>query len=112
VAELSPRDRAHRGFTMVLQRMPHGKATAIAKEMSISDSTLTELKKQVEPVLLLLAHLGLKTVDTRARCMAPAAFDFLTQCHQRLMVTAPALVWGDEESTDTGFPDTQSEYGR
>jgi hypothetical protein len=107
VAELSPRDRAHRGFTMVLQRMPHGKATAIAKEMSISDSTLTELKKQVEPVLLLLAHLGLKSVDVKARCMAPSAFEFLTESHRRIARQAPQLLW-EEDGSESGFADTQS----
>jgi hypothetical protein len=103
--DLSPRDRAQRGYTMVLQRMSHGTAKNIAKDMGISDSAVSELKtKHVENALLLLAHLGLKVVDVKARCMAPAAFEFLTDSHQRIARKAPELLWGDEDEPDaSGF---------
>jgi hypothetical protein len=109
--DLTPRDRAQIGFTMVLQRMSHGRAQNVAKDMGISDSTLSELKtKHAEKVLLLLAHLGLKVVDARAKTLAPAAFEFLTESHQRFVKVAPQLVWGDDESAsvDSGFADPQA----
>lgn len=92
----SARDRAHKAYTLVLQRMPHGEGKNIAAEMAISPSDLTELKKKVEPVLLLLSHLGFKLTDIGSHCIKPAAYQFLIETHERVVREAPALVWTDE----------------
>lgn len=94
----TPRDRAQAGYTLFLQRLPTGTAKNVAKEMGISDSQLSELKnKHVEPVMLLLAHLGLKVVDSANRCVTPQVYEFLISTHERMVRQAPALVWGDDE---------------
>ena len=95
---ISPRDRANKGYSLVLQRMAHGTAKTIAADMGISDSTLSDIKnKQTEQVLLLLAHLGLKVVPANVKCLDPVAYEFLTAMHARIVAQAPQLVWEEAE---------------
>lgn len=94
----TPRDRASRAYSVFLQRLGRVKAGDIAKQMDISDSTLSEIKnRQVEQCLTLLAHLGLKVVDANARCMSPSAFAFATEVLGRAMKSQPQLVWDEGE---------------
>lgn len=96
--DMSPRERAGRGFAEVLKRLPHGRAKELAEQMDIAESALSELKnKHVEHVLQLLAHLGLKVVSTDKVCMPRETFEFLTATHQRVVAKAPELVWSDGE---------------
>lgn len=93
------RDRAQRGHSLFLQRIGKVKAGDIAKDMGISDSTLSEIKnKSVEHALLLLAHLGLKCVPSEFRCVDPATFEFMRVSASKLMNQAPQLLWDEEEA--------------
>lgn len=98
MGETTPRDRAAAGFSTFLQRLPMGKAKQVAQEMGIGDKEVSELKTQsMEKCILLLAHLGLKVVDVKSRCISPAAYDFLVETHERVLRTQPSLVWDEQE---------------
>jgi hypothetical protein len=99
MANVSPRDRANKAFSLVLQKLPHGSGQVVAKEMGLTDKDLSEIKnKMMEPALLLLAHLGFKIVPVTAKCLDPVSYDFLTNLHQRIARKAPTLCWEDSES--------------
>lgn len=75
-----------------------GKAGAVAAAMGISDSTVSRIKtERLEECLMFLAHLGLKVVPAEFKCVEPSAYAFLTASHQRVMQTAPHLIWEQEE---------------
>lgn len=98
MAELTSRDRAHTGYTLFLQRLPQGKATEVAKEMKVSDADISTMKnKEMERCIHLLAHLGLKVVDSSARCISPSAFAFLTETHERVIRSQPSLIWDEAD---------------
>lgn len=98
MADCTARDVAQRGYSVALRRLADMKATKVAEAMGTSDATISTLKNQhLEQCLLLLAHLGLKVVDAKARCLAPDAFTFLTSTHQRVMQQAPQLVWEEDK---------------
>jgi len=75
-----------------------GKAASVATVMGLSDSTISRIKtERLEEVLLFLAHLGLKVVPAEFKCVDPAAYQFLTQTHERVLAKAPGLIWGNDE---------------
>lgn len=93
---VTPRDRANKAHSLVLQKMPHGTAQDIAKAMEVSDSELSGIKnKQLEPVLLLLAHLDLKVVSTDYVCLSRKTYEFLTEQHERMVKRK--LAWVEDE---------------
>jgi hypothetical protein len=103
---MSPLARAQRAHTLFLKRMQYGLGEQIAEAMSVSTTTLSELKtKHMEKALLLLAHLNLKVVDVNTRCLSPAQFALLIESHEKLHRIAPHLAWSDDEAP-SGFADT------
>ena len=96
---LPPAERARKGVTLALQAMQEpGKAGALAVAMGASDSTISRIKNErLEEVALLCAHLGIKWVPTSFRCVSSETYEFLTRTHQRVMATAPHLIWESEE---------------
>lgn len=95
----SPPEIARKGVQLALQRLQEaGKAGAVAAAMGVSDSTVSRLKtERLEECVLLLAHLGLKVVPTDFKCVNPEAYAFLTSTHERVMRTAPELIWDVEQ---------------
>lgn len=98
-ASLTPPERARKGLQLALHAMQDaGKAGEVAAAMGVSDSTISRIKtERLEEVVLFLAHLGLKVVPSAYKCVDPAAYDFLTATHQRLMQKVPELIWEQEE---------------
>lgn len=96
----TPRDRAHKGHTLFLQRIGKVKAGDIAKAMEVSDAEVSNMKnKEMERCLLLLAHLGLKCVPSGFRCVDPATFEFMRVSASKLMNQAPQLLWDEEQTS-------------
>ncbi len=94
----SPRDRADSAYSLVLQKLPHGAATRLAREMGVSDKDFSHIKNDfLAPSLYLLAHLGFKVVPASARCLTPVAYAFLTDLQERIARKAPSLQWDDSE---------------
>lgn len=95
---LSPRDRADIAHSLILNRLPHGVATKLAKEMGITDKEFSETKNTaLLPALFLLSTLGYKIVPVTAKCLDPVAFEFLTALQIRVARKAPSLQWEDSE---------------
>lgn len=84
---------------LALQQLQEpGKASAVAAAMGVSDSTVSRIKtERLEECLTFLAHLGLKVVPADFKCVEPSAYAFLTTSHQRVMQTAPHLIWEQNE---------------
>lgn len=80
---------------LVLQRLQEpGRAASVATAMGTSEATVSRMKNErMEDCLRLLAHLGLKVVPAEFKCVDPAAYAFLTATHEKLMRTAPHLIW-------------------
>jgi DNA-binding XRE family transcriptional regulator len=93
-----PAERAKKGMSLVLKRMAEGTQAALAVSMGVSESTVNRIKtERLEEVLLLLAHLGLKTVPTDFKCVDRESYDFLVRSHTRVMEKAPQLIWDADE---------------
>lgn len=95
---LPPVERARKGAALALQALQEpGTAKAVAVAMGAGESTVSRLKNEhMEPVLLLLAHLGLKVVPAEHTCVSRETYEFLTRTHQRVMAQAPQLIWDAE----------------
>ena len=95
---MTPADRAKKGQTLILKAMADGTQAALAVAMGVSETTVNRLKADhLENMTLMLAHLGLKIVPSDYRCVNSAAYEFLTQTHNRVMQVAPELIWDIEE---------------
>lgn len=71
---------------------------AIAVATGLSPATVNRLlNDHLENFAALLAQLGLKVVPAEFRCVDPAAYEFLTSTHARVMRDAPQLIWDREE---------------
>lgn len=94
----SPADRAKQAHSLALQRLAAVTQTAVSTAMGTSESTINRIKtERLEEVLLMLAHLGLKVVPADFKCVNPEAYAFLTTTHERVMRTAPQLIWDTEQ---------------
>ncbi len=82
-----------------MQRLQEdGKAGKVAKEMGVSDATVSRIKtERMEEVIRFLSHRGLKVVPSDFKCVDAAAYEFLTSTHTRLMQKAPHLIWEQDE---------------
>lgn len=96
---IPPAERARKAVQTVLQSLQEpGTAAGIAVAMGVSETTVSRIKNErIEEALLFLAHLGYKMVPTEYRCVNSAAYEFLTQTHNRVMQVAPELIWDIEE---------------
>lgn len=96
---LSPSERARKSVQAVLLRLQGaGTASVVASAMGVSEATVSRIKNErMEETLLFLAHLGYKMVPVEYRCVNSAAYEFLTQTHNRVMQVAPELIWDIEE---------------
>ena len=90
-----PAERARKTVQSVLQRLQEpGTGVAVAAAMGCSESTVSRIKtERLEEVALFLACLGLKVVPAEFKCVDPAAYEFLTKTHEKLMRLAPQLIW-------------------
>lgn len=72
----SPEERARKATSIVLQRLaPDGTQRNLAQAWGVSESILTRLKEYVEPVMRLLAQLGLKVVPAEMKCYSSRELD-------------------------------------
>lgn len=96
---LTPPERARRIACTIRQRMNEGETqAAMAVAMGCSEATVNRLlTDHLDRFGLLLAHLGQKLVPADWKCVEPAAYEFLTSTHQRVMRTAPQLIWERED---------------
>ena len=95
---MTPADRAKKGQTMILKVMAERTQSALATAMGVSETTINRLKADhLENMTLMLAHLGLKVVPSDFHCLNAAAYEFLTQTHNKIMQVAPELIWDIEE---------------
>lgn len=61
---------------MVLQRMQApGTQSNLAQAMGVSESTISRTKDDIEPVMKVLAHLGLKVVPVEMKCYPEKEID-------------------------------------
>ena len=101
MTELSPTpaERARKAVQLVLQRLKEpGTAVSASAAMGTSEATISRLKNDhMEPVLTLLAHLGLKVVPADFKCVDREAYDFLVRSHKRVMAKQPELIWDADE---------------
>lgn len=91
-----------------LVRLEDSKAAAVAIESGIDESTLSKFKQgkpggklNAHQVYALFRALGVKVVDSDARCLTKEAFTLLTQCPsiaQKVLKEAPKLLWDEEPS--------------
>ncbi len=94
----SPVERARKSHVIVLRALQEpGKATSAATCMGVSESTVSRLKSDhLEPLCLLLAHLGLKVVPVDMHCF-PAdkvqALLTLAKGHLAAIERPEQLVW-------------------
>lgn len=75
-ASRSPDERARKATSLVLQRLsPDGTQRNLAQAWGVSESSVSRLKEQVEPVMRLVAQLGLKVVPAEMKCYSPRELD-------------------------------------
>lgn len=75
-SSLSADERARKATSLILQRLsPDGTQSQIAKVWGVSESSVSRTKEHVEPVMRLLAQLGLKVVPAEAKCYSPREID-------------------------------------
>lgn len=71
----------------------------MAVSLGTSEATVNRLiNEHLDKFAGLLAYLGYKVVPAEYRCVDPAAFEFLTATHERVMRKAPELIWEHDES--------------
>lgn len=72
VAGLTADERARRATSIVLTRLaPEGTQRNVAQVWGVSESSVSRLKEHVEPVMRLVAQLGLKVVPAEMKCYSP-----------------------------------------
>lgn len=98
-SSMTTSERTRKTVSAVFRRMEEpGTGVGLAAAMGVSESTISRIKNDhLESVINLITHLGLKMVPIEYKCVDRAAYDFLTQTHQRIMQVAPQLVWDTEE---------------
>ena len=86
-------------MSAVLQRVKGDETqAALAVAIGSSEATVNRLlNEHLDKLASIMAHLGLKVVPTEFKCVDPAAYEFLTTTHQRVMEKAPHLIWEQEE---------------
>lgn len=96
---LSPAERARKISTLLRQRLNEGETQAsLAVAIGSSEPTVNRLiNEHLDKFTALLAHLGMKVVPVEFKCVDPAAYEFLTTTHARVMQQAPQLIWEREE---------------
>jgi hypothetical protein len=75
-ASVTVDERARKATSTVLQRLaPEGTQRNLAQAWGVSESTVSRLKEQIEPVMRLVAQLGLKVVPAEMKCYSPRELD-------------------------------------
>lgn len=78
---------------MVLQRLsPEGTQRHLAHVFGVSESTITRWKDDIEPVMKIAAHLGLKLVDAGRICVPAGEIEMLRATYARVSEQAPWLL--------------------
>lgn len=73
---ITPEERARKATSIVLQRLsPDGTQRNLAQAWGVSESTVSRLKDQIEPVMRLVTQLGLKVVPAEMKCYSPRELD-------------------------------------
>lgn len=95
----TPAERARKISTLVRQRLNEAETQAsLAIAIGSSEATVNRLiNEHLDKFAAMLAHLGYKVVPADYRCVDPAAYEFLTTTHARVMQQAPQLIWEREE---------------
>ena len=72
----TPDETARKSVSLVLQRLaPDGTQRNVAQAWGVSESTVSRLKDQIEPVLKLCAQLGIKCVPVEMKCYSARELD-------------------------------------
>lgn len=89
----TPDERARKATSIVLQRLsPDGTQRKLAEVMDVSESTVSRWKESVEPVMKLLAQLGLKVVDVDRECIPRSEASMLRRAYAVTSEHAPWLL--------------------
>lgn len=101
VLEHSPTDRARKSATLALQRLsPDGTQRNIAQSWGVSESTVSRLKENIEPISKLCAQLGIKWVPVEMKCYPPEQLEALLTLAKASLARAKSvddvLSWEDE----------------
>ena len=75
---------------------PPLKRSALAMEIGMDPGDLSRLIKLLPKVKTLFEQIGVKCVDSNARCVRPETFEELTKIAGRALIEQPQLVWDDE----------------
>lgn len=96
---ITPAERARKIASLILRRLNEGETqAAVAVAIGVSPATVNRLATDhIANFSAMLAHLGLKVVDSGSVCVDAATYAFLTQAHQRVMNKAPQLIWDAHE---------------
>lgn len=93
-------ERSRKATSLVLQRLaPDGTQRNLAQVFGVSESTVSRMKEQIEPVMRLVAQLGLKVVPIEMKCYRPDDIEPYIQIakqHMRKVENADHLVWDEE----------------
>lgn len=86
-------ERARKSTSIVLQRLsPDGTQRKLAEVLGVSESTVSRWKEDVEPVMKLASHLGLKLVDEHRECIPRAEAAMLRRIYAVVSAQAPWLL--------------------
>ena len=95
MAEVSqePAARARKSQSTILQRLAqNGTQGRIAAQLQVDESTVSRWKGDLERTCLILAHLGLKVVDSGKVCVPPSEIAFLRAAYNRIAAEAPWML--------------------
>lgn len=83
--------------SILLQRLaPVGTQASLAVAMGVSEATISRNKEHIEPLALMLAHLGLKVVPAEKVCVSADELKFLRNTYAVVQAHAPHLLSEDD----------------
>lgn len=98
---ITPAERARKMQSAILRKLQEsGSQVALATAMGVSETTISRFKsEQLEQFCLILAHLGMKSVDASKVCVDREAYESMTYIASKAMADkdiSKKLIWEDE----------------
>jgi hypothetical protein len=98
---LAPAERARKMQSAILRKLQEsGSQVALATAMGVSETTISRFKSEhLEQFCLILAHLGMKSVDASKVCVDREAYESMTYIASKAMADkdiSKKLIWEDE----------------
>lgn len=89
-------DRAIKNERIILKALADTGQVAVARELGVSESSISKSKDSVQPMAKILAACGLKVVPNAVRCVKPEylqSLEAIAQEHFRTRSETPTLEW-------------------